>query len=146
MSDLSRRELLVSMLQALFMALFPWLRGSPRGLEVARAGAENVVRSVYKPGTWNLSIGIRGYELAPEDFKTFKAFESWPELMAAADATPGPKFVMVDNSAGPAIIPAGEWDVSDMKFVAGEIHVQDGATVSTGISERVLDMDEEDGT
>lgn len=39
MTPLSRRDLLTAMLQALFLALFPWLR-TERGLKVAEKAAE----------------------------------------------------------------------------------------------------------
>ena len=51
--DLSRRDLLVGLLQALFLALFPWLRNE-RGAEIVRTAAEHMV-----------SIGVKGFELSP---------------------------------------------------------------------------------
>lgn len=71
--DLSRRDLLVSLLQALFLALFPWLRNE-RGERVVRAAAEHMVakdpvavdKAIFKGGEFRVSIGVKGFELSPE--------------------------------------------------------------------------------
>lgn len=125
MNELARRDFLVAIIQALLLSLFPWLRQSPKGLEVAKVGAENLVaagattRSVYKMGTFNLSIAVKGYEFAPEQMKQIVSTDSWTELMAAVDATPGAKVVEIDDSIGPTIIPPGTWDLSDVQLVKG---------------------------
>ena len=74
--DLSRRDLLVGLLQALFLALFPWLRNE-RGAEVVRAAAEHMVskdpvaveRAVFKMGEIEISMGVKGYEVSDEMFR-----------------------------------------------------------------------------
>lgn len=70
--DLSRRDLLVGLLQALFLALFPWLRNE-RGAEIVRTAAEHMVskdavaveRAIFKGGEFRMSIGVKGFELSP---------------------------------------------------------------------------------
>lgn len=65
MDGLSRRDLLVGMLQALLLALFPWLRESERGREVAKAGAEHLfhTQNIYKSGSYQCTIGVSGFQL-----------------------------------------------------------------------------------
>jgi hypothetical protein len=144
MNELSRRDLLVSILQALLLSLFPWLRQSPKGLEVAKAGAENLVasgadlstRSIYKMGTFHLSIGVKGFELTPEQHALLTSYDSWPEVMEAAGALPGPKLITIDDSFGPGTITPGTWDVRGMTFEVDR--EQKPGPVAT----RVLDLDD----
>ena len=68
---MDRRDFLVSMLQAFFLALFPWLR-TERGADVLRAAIEQAVpeegplmtdRVVFRGGDVRLSIALRGFEV-----------------------------------------------------------------------------------
>lgn len=43
MPELARRDFLTMLLASLFLALFPWLRGSDEGIEVARATAAGML-------------------------------------------------------------------------------------------------------
>jgi hypothetical protein len=61
---MDRRDFLVTMLRALFLALFPWLR-TERGAEVVKAAAEKMVadRAVFKDGTFQLRSAFKGFDV-----------------------------------------------------------------------------------
>ncbi len=68
MNDMSRRELFIAMLQALLLSLFPWLR-TERGAQVVREALEATLPeniAVFKGGTMQISIGIKGFEMSDE--------------------------------------------------------------------------------
>lgn len=67
---MGRRDFLVVWLQTLLLAFFPWLR-TERGIEVAGQVAEAWVpqivdQAIFKGGMFNISMVIKGYELAPD--------------------------------------------------------------------------------
>jgi hypothetical protein len=65
---MDRRDFLVSILQALFLALFPWLR-TERGADVLRAALDQAVptgRAIFKGGSFHLTIRLNGFDVTPE--------------------------------------------------------------------------------
>jgi hypothetical protein len=69
---MGRRDFLVAWIQALFLALFPWLRNE-RGLEVLEKAIEAAVpktlpvgQALFKSGSFKLEIDIKGYEIPGE--------------------------------------------------------------------------------
>lgn len=88
--DLSRRDLLASLLQALFLALFPWLR-TERGGEVLRAAVEGMVSvdiDTTMPGGEFANYGLwaqqaQWYMMRSYDFKwEYDRMHLSPEMYA----------------------------------------------------------------
>ncbi len=90
-----RRDFIVLSLQALLLALFPWLR-SERGARLAARAAEQLAL-FYMDGV---------------------PYSSWTAVYAAAMAKCGPATIEIDDSFGPAILPAGEYDLSGVTLAA----------------------------
>jgi hypothetical protein len=66
---LSRRDLLIAWLQALFLTLCPWLR-SEDGLEKLHVALDRALpdtaRAIFKGGTFKISMAVKGFEV-PDD-------------------------------------------------------------------------------
>jgi hypothetical protein len=89
---MNRRDFITLWIQALLLALFPWLR-SERGIEIAGRAADamapRVERAIFKGGTMEISIGIKGYELSPEMYAFLRrANESYVSCGPAANFMP----------------------------------------------------------
>lgn len=102
MNDLSRRDLLTGMLQALLLALFPWLR-TERGALLAEQAAEKAVeRFVLQSG--GQAAG--------------NVFSDWETLYVRLMATDGPKDVVIDDSFAALVsLPAGTYDLSETTLI-----------------------------
>ena len=65
---MGRRDFLTLWLQALLLSLFPWLR-TEEGIAVAGRVADAMVpqiitdRAIFKGGTYNMSVFIKGFEM-----------------------------------------------------------------------------------
>ena len=70
---MGRRDFVLLWIQALLLALFPWLR-TERGIEVAGKVAEAMVpaaeKALFKGGSFQISIGVKGYELSAEQWES----------------------------------------------------------------------------
>jgi hypothetical protein len=82
---MTRRDLLVAMLQAFFLALFPWLR-TERGLEVVKGAIEGALSenwdenwgAIFKSGKFKFEIAIKGYELPEPMFEYLRRENEGP--------------------------------------------------------------------
>ena len=91
--DLTRRDLLVGLLQALFLALFPWLRNE-RGAEVVKVAAEHMVskdavaveRAIFKGGEFRMSIGVKGFEVSPVMFEQLRGNHEFRSMLPRSDS------------------------------------------------------------
>jgi hypothetical protein len=118
MNDLSRRDLLTAMIQALFLALFPWLR-TARGTLVARQAAQ----------TW---VTDNVFVLRPGGVAVGNVFTDWSALYARLTATAGAKAVLTDDSfAASTPLPSGTYDLRDVTLVGdGRLDVASGSDVT----------------
>ncbi len=98
MNDLSRRDLLTGMLQALLLALFPWLR-TERGALLAEQAVERFVLQSGGQAAGNV-------------------FSDWETLYVRLMATDGPKDVVIDDSFAALVsLPAGTYDLSETTLI-----------------------------
>jgi len=83
---MDRRDFLVSILQALFLALFPWLR-TERGAEVLKAAVEDMVptHAVFKTGEFRITMGIKGFELSDEWMAAVRKYPTFEGMIRADD-------------------------------------------------------------
>lgn len=75
---MTRRELLVAMLQAFFLALFPWLR-TDDGVRVLGEALDKAVteRAIFKVGEFRIEFGIRGYEVSEAFWRACPSMVGW---------------------------------------------------------------------
>jgi hypothetical protein len=109
---MDRRDFLAGMLQALLLALFPWLRNE-RGLVLTEQAAEQAVERYL-------------FVLQPGGVAKGNVFSDWTTLYARLVATGGPKTVVIDDSfAASAPLPPGTYDLGDTTITSiGEGHLQ----------------------
>lgn len=102
---MDRRDFLTLWLQALILALCPWMR-TERGAAVARQAAQDWLADnvfVLRPG-----IPAHG-----------NVFADWPSLYAELSATAGSKTVVIDDGVAGVFVPAGAYDLTDTTLVSG---------------------------
>lgn len=100
----------------------PAIRKSVRPSEPFPPGSNPPVTFVFRPG------GIAGGNV----------YTDWNALYAVMSTVEGPKWLEVDSSLAPAIVPAGVWDFSDVDLrghlgdvsSAMELQFADGATAT----------------
>ena len=104
---MDRRDFLAGIIQALLLALFPWLRAG-RGPELARAAAEE----------W---VAEHVFVLQPGGVAAGNVFTDWATLYAKLSATEGKKKVFIDDTfAASTPVAAGTYDLRDTMLVAGD--------------------------